>query len=300
MNSRVRSTLKALLEEFSRYYGPAFLSTSALWVPHQYRRPEDQEIAGFIAASLAYGNVAQIQRSALSVLDRMGDSPAAFVRRFDPQTDAPRFRGFVHRFNTGKDLAVLLYLLKQVLEKSGSMYAFFLEGYHPGDDDVGPALIRFVEGLRSLDVSPFYRGGRLPSRAGVHFFLPSPASGSACKRLNLYLRWMVRRGDGIDFGLWREVRPAHLIIPLDTHVARLARKFSLTRRRGADWRTAQEVTRALRTLDPDDPIRYDFALCRYGMLEESRIRRRNLPAGGQGLLKGRRRKRAEGATGPSG
>jgi len=280
VDSRTRVKLRTLLEDFSRHYGPAYLPTSALWVPRQYHCPEDQEIAGFVTASLAYGNVVQIQRSAASALARMGESPAAFVRRFDPRADARRFRGFAHRFNTGTDLAVLLYLLRQVLDKYGSLYTFFLEGYHAADEDIGPALIRFVESLRALDVSPFYRGGRLPPGAGVHFFLPSPASGSACKRLTLYLRWMVRRDDGIDFGLWIGVRPAHLIIPLDTHVTRLARKLSLTRRKGADWRTAQEVTRCLRTLDPDDPIRYDFALCRYGMLEESRIRRRNLPGGG--------------------
>jgi len=266
---RSRAQLKQLLDDLHVRYGRReLLSTSALSVPHRYPRREDREVAGFIVASLAYGNVKQIHRSAESALEAMGPSPARFVRHFVPARDAGRFRHFVHRFNTGVDLALLCYLLHQALERRSSLQAFFLEGYDPAHEDIGAALISFVQRALSLDVSPFYPSGTLPAKAGVRFFFPSPAEGSACKRLNLFLRWMVRRGDGIDFGIWTEVSPAKLILPLDTHVARIVRRLGLTKRNQANWRMATEVTKRLRAFDPDDPVKYDFALCRLGILKE--------------------------------
>lgn len=261
--------LKELLDDLNRRYGGRdLLSTSAISIPHRYAHPEDREIAGFVAASLAYGNVKQIQRSAEAALGAMGASPSRFVRRFDPLSDAARFQRFVHRFNSGVDLALLCYLLQQAANGPGSLQAFFLQGYDPSHEDIGPALISFVERILALDVSPFHPSGRIPAKAGVRFFFPSPARGSACKRLNLFLRWMVRRGDDIDFGIWTEVSPAKLIVPLDTHVARIARRLGLTRMKQANWRMAREVTRRLRAFDPDDPVKYDFALCRIGVLRQ--------------------------------
>lgn len=266
---RSRGQLKQLLDDLHRRYGRAeLLATSALSIPHRYSRPEDREIAGFVAASLAYGNVSQIQRSADAALETMGSSPSRFIRLFDPVRDAHRFRDFVHRFNSGVDLAVLCHFLHQAIETRGSLQAFFLEGYDPAHEDIGPALISFIERALSLDVSPFYPSGELPAKAGVRFFFPSPAEGSACKRLNLFLRWMVRRGDEIDFGIWTAVSPAKLILPLDTHVARIVRQLGLTKRKQANWRMATEVTRRLRAFDPEDPVKYDFALCRVGVLGE--------------------------------
>ena len=261
--------LKGLLDDLIRRYGRReFLCTSAISVPHRYARPDDREIAGFVAASLAYGNVKQIRRSAETALGAMGGSPSRFVRRFDPLSDAARFQHFTHRFNSGADLALLCYLLQQATNGTGSLQAFFLEGYEPSHEDIGPALISFVERVLALDVSPFYPSGTIPQKAGVRFFFPSPAQGSACKRLNLFLRWMVRRGDDIDFGIWSEVSPAKLMMPLDTHVARIVRRLGLTRMKQANWRMAREVTRRLRAFDPDDPVKYDFALCRIGVLRQ--------------------------------
>ncbi len=266
---RSRAQLKQLLDDLYRRYGRRdFLSTSALSVPHRYGRPEDREIAGFVVASLAYGNVKQIHRSAEAALEAMGSGPARFIRQFDPARDGARFQHFVHRFNSGLDLALLCYLLHQAIEARGSLQAFFLEGYDPGHEDIGPALTSFVERTLALDVSPFYPSGTIPAKAGVRFFFPSPAQGSACKRLNLFLRWMVRRGDEIDFGIWAEVSPAHLIVPLDTHVARIVRRLGLTKIRQTNWRMAKEVTRRLRAFDPEDPVKYDFALCRLGILKQ--------------------------------
>jgi len=269
MAMRSRAQLKQLLDElYHRYSRPAYLSTSALGIPHRYIRPDDQEIAAFVTASLAYGNVKQIHRSAEAALAAMGGSPARFVRRFDPVRDTARFQYVVHRFNSGIDLALLCYLLHQAIAAAGSLQTFFLKGYDPTHDDIKPALTSFVERMLSLDVSPFYPTGLLPAKAGVRFFFPSPVQGSACKRLNLFLRWMVRRGDGIDFGLWTAISPAKLIVPLDTHVARIARQIGLTTIKQPNWRMAKEVTGRLRAFDPEDPIKYDFALCRLGVLKQ--------------------------------
>ncbi len=266
---RSRAPLKQLLDDLRRRYGRReLLATSALSVPHRYRRSEDREIAAFVAASLAYGNVKQIHFSTETVLKAMGSSPSRFVRDFDPQRDAARFQHFVHRFNSGLDIALLCYLLQQAIRTRGSLQAFFLQGYDPGHEDIGRALISFVERALSFDVSPFYPSGTLPANAGVRFFFPSPVKGSACKRLNLFLRWMVRRRDEIDFGIWTEVSPAKLIVPLDTHVARIVRRLGLTKIKQVNWRMATEVTRRLRAFDPEDPVKYDFALCRIGVLRE--------------------------------
>jgi uncharacterized protein (TIGR02757 family) len=129
---------------------------------------------------------------------------------------------------------------------------------------VGPALTSFVERALALDHAGLYGRGPLPPDAGVRFFFPSPADGSACKRLNLYLRWMVRRG-GVDLGVWRTVDPAQLVVPLDAHIFTIARRVRLTRYRSAGWPMAVDITRRLRQLDPRDPVKYDFALHRMGL-----------------------------------
>ena len=269
MAVRSHAQLKQLLDElYHRYSRPVFLSTSALSIPHHYASPEDREIAAFVTASLAYGNVKQIHRSAETALKAMGRSPARFIRRFDPACDPAQFRHFVHRFNSGVDLALLCHLLHQAIAAEGSLQAFFLKGYDPTHDDIEPALNSFVERMLSLDVSAFYPSRTLPAKAGVRFFFPSPAQGSACKRLNLFLRWMVRRGDAIDFGIWTAVSPGKLIVPLDTHVARISRQLGLTKVKQPNWRMAKEVTQRLRAFDPEDPVKYDFALCRLGVLKQ--------------------------------
>jgi len=268
LDARRKAKLKSLLEGlYARFHHRRILSLSSdpLHFPRRYRKPQDQEIAAFVASSLAYGKVGHIRNSVDSALTRMGDDPFRFIVGFDPKRDARRFEGFVHRFSTGLDLAVLCYLFKQVLERYGSLGNFFLLSYDEKDEDTGNALARFVERVLSLDVSPFYPGGILPREAGVRFFFPSPVEGSACKRLNLFLRWMVRK-DELDLGLWSEVSPAKLIMPVDTHVARICRVLGLTRLKSASWRMAQEITKSLRELNPEDPTKYDFALCQLGIL----------------------------------
>jgi uncharacterized protein (TIGR02757 family) len=170
--------------------------------------------------------------------------------------------GFVYRFNVGTDVAVLLMGMGRALRQHGSLEALFVQGLTARGSWHG-ALDAFTAALREVPLEPLRRA--LGPERGLRHLLPSPLGAGAAKRLNLFLRWMVRGKDAVDFGLWRQVRPSSLLIPLDTHISRIARHLGLTRRLDLSWRTAQEVTASLRMLDAEDPVRYDFALCHYGM-----------------------------------
>lgn len=268
MDTEKHGPLKRVLERLYRAYDLEFLSTDPLEFVHRYKRPEDREIAGLIASSLAYGRVEGIKRSVQNVLNAMGPSPFNFTRSFDPKKDCGLFAGFVHRFNRGVDICCLIYFARQMIEGSGSIGGFFLKGYSSADHNVKNALMNFSEKALALDPGNIYGTKGLPQKAGVRFFFPTPADGSPCKRLNLYLRWMIRRGDSLDFGQWRDVDPARLVIPLDTHIARISKKIGLTKRANPDWKMAEEITEALKKLDPKDPVKYDFSLCRLGILEK--------------------------------
>lgn len=228
-----------------------------------YKTGADREIAGFCAAALAFGRVASVINSITTLLKIMGPSPAAYVRTFDPVAPHPELRAMVHRWTRGVDLVALLWILRQMLEVSGSLERFFAEGYRPEHEDVGPALDSFSTRALALDMRKAY--GRVPKRAGVCYFFPRPSAGSACKRLNLFLRWMIRH-DEIDLGVWTTIPPAKLVVPLDTHIIRLGKCLRLTRYNTAGWKMAADITAALRALDPEDPVRFDFSLCHVGMM----------------------------------
>ncbi|MBI4483475.1 MAG: TIGR02757 family protein [Acidobacteria bacterium] len=263
-----RHQLKELLEFLYAKYNAEFLHTDPLSLPHRYPDPLDREVVSFLSAVLAFGRADIIRDHLEALLGRMGPSPAAYLRRFDPREGERALQHFVHRWIRGRDLACLMHLLRQVLESHGSLKALFLEGFDPHEEHVGPALSRFVGRLLSQECSPFYRSGLLPPKARVRFFLPSPQDGSACKRLNLFLRWMVRQ-DSLDLGLWPEVPTSRLVVPLDVHVYRVSRALGLTRLKSPGWKMALQITRSLKRFDPEDPVKYDFSLCRLGMLKES-------------------------------
>lgn len=258
--------LKTYLEELYRTYDKKFLDTDPLKFAHLYSKKEDQEIVGLISSSLAYGKVERIFVSIEKVLKIMGDKPYEFVMNFNPREDAKKFDAIQHRFTNGKDVACLLFFVKQAVEKYGPLEAFFMMGYSQEEENIKKALTDFVERLLSIDCTSFYHNGILPSGAGVRYLLPSPKQGSPCKRLNLFLRWMVRRGDRLDLGLWERVSPSKLVIPLDTHVARISQYLGLTKLKIASWKMAEDVTRSLKKLDPHDPTKYDFAICRLGII----------------------------------
>jgi uncharacterized protein (TIGR02757 family) len=233
-------------------------------IVRRFSLPADREVVGFCAAGLAFGRVASVLQSIESLLAVMGPHPARFVREFDPAREGPRLAPLVHRWIRGRDLVALLLVLRRMLRESGSIEAFFVEGDNPAEPHVGAALDSFSTRALATDLRDAY-GRRVPKQRGVSYFFPRPSAGSACKRLNLFLRWMVRR-DEIDLGVWTKVSPSRLIVPLDTHVIRLGRCLRLTRYTSPGWKMASEITASLRAVDAVDPVRYDFALCHIGMM----------------------------------
>ncbi len=247
----------------------------------RYDDPRDREVAGLITSALSYGNVKIILASVERALSFLGPHPAEAVAAFHPQTDMKRLRGFYHRFNTGRDLAVFFWMVRRALEDFGSIENAFLSGLSGVTTDAadamdtGAAMHHFSNLMLGFGHERFYPKGELARRTAVRFFLPTPMDGSACKRMNLYLRWMVRRDDGVDCGVWTGLTPRSLVIPLDTHIARISSYIGLTERKSPGWAMALDITRQLRALDSEDPLQYDFALCHLGIAGDC-PRKRNL------------------------
>jgi uncharacterized protein (TIGR02757 family) len=256
-------SLPIRLDALYRDYNRAQSATDPVHLVRPFADPPDREIAGFCAAALAFGRVGSVINSITTLLRIMGPRPAVYVRRFDPAAAHPELRVMVHRWTRGVDLIALLWILRQMLDQRGSLEAFFAEGYSSDHSDLGPALDSFSTRALALDMRKAY--GRVPKRAGVCYFFPRPSAGSACKRLNLFLRWMIRR-DEIDLGVWSRIPASKLVVPLDTHILRLGKCLRLTRYNTAGWKMAADITRALRALDPVDPVRFDFSLCHVGMM----------------------------------
>lgn len=257
------AALTSRLDDLYLGYNVDRAVSDPVWIVRRFDRADDREVVGFCAAALAFGRVQSVLNSIEGLLAVMGSAPAAFVRRFEPARDRRAFDHLVHRWTRGPDLAALVWVLRQMLEEAGSIEGFFAEGLEPGATDVEGALDSFSRRACALDVTPVY--GRARTRPGVGYFFARPTTGGACKRLNLFLRWMVRE-DRVDLGVWSRVRPSQLIVPLDTHVVRVGRCLGLTAYRSPGWRMAADITRSLRAIDPDDPIKYDFSLCHLGMM----------------------------------
>jgi uncharacterized protein (TIGR02757 family) len=255
--------LRRPLDRLYRTFDHLNSGTDPVHIVRRYPHPADREIVGFCAASLAFGRVASVLNSIESLLEVLGPHPAAFVRDFDPDKARVRLAPLVHRWIRGNDLVALLLILQRMVREFGSIERFFVSGDDPASPDVGPALDSFS--TRALETNVRAAYGRLPARPGVCYFFPRPSAGSACKRLNLFLRWMVRT-DVVDLGVWKSVAAARLIVPLDTHVIRLGHCLRLTRYQSPGWKMAAEITASLRAVNPDDPVRYDFSLCHVGMM----------------------------------
>lgn len=258
-----QSPLKSTLDRLYRGFNYPDSATDPIQIVRRYSRSDDREVVAFCAASLAFGRVASVLQSIERVLAIMGTSPAAYVRDFDPHRDGSAFDEVVHRWTRGADIVALLWIVHQMIDRRGTIEGFFADGYDPAAPDVASALDSFSTRALALDLKAAY--GRVPGRPGVCYFFPRPSAGSACKRLNLFLRWMVRH-DALDLGVWTRVSPARLIVPLDTHVIRVGRCLRLTRYTSPGWAMAREITSALARLDPEDPVKYDFALCHLGMM----------------------------------
>ena len=255
--------LSARLESLYCDYNRVDSASDPVHKVRPFSNPADREIAAFCAGALAFGRVASVLNSIDTLFAVIGPSPAQFVREFEPEKASREMRAMVHRWIRGVDLVALLWILRQMLERCGSIESFFLEGFSERHEDVGPALDSFSTRALALDLRRAY--GRTPRRPGVCYFFPRPSGGSACKRLNLYLRWM-SRSDAVDLGVWKRLPASKLIVPLDTHVIRLGRCLRLTKYRSPGWRMAADITASLRTLNPEDPVRFDFSLCHVGMM----------------------------------
>ena len=257
------SSLKPVLDRLYSNFNYPDSAADPIQVVRRYERGDDKEIVGFCAASLAFGRVASVLQSIERLVAIMGPRPAEYVRGFDPKRDAAAFSGLVHRWTRERDIVALLWILRQMLDRSGSLEGFFLDGYDAAAPDLASALDSFSERAMALDLRAAY--GRVPKRPGVAYFFPRPSKGSACKRLNLFLRWMIRH-DALDLGVWTRVPASKLVVPLDTHVIRVGRCLQLTRLQSPGWKMASDITASLARIDRDDPTRYDFSICHLGMM----------------------------------
>jgi uncharacterized protein (TIGR02757 family) len=256
--AQIRNVLEKL---YDRYNHNEFIKPDPLQFVYHYSKPQDMEVAGFLAAELAYGRVQQIQKSLSDLLGRMGASPFEFVLNFDKQK-RKKLENFKHRFTTGGNISDLLELLKKVLNRYGSIEGFFIQGYNPEDKNIVAALSKFCDLL--LDMYAKTHPG--PASTQLSYLLTRPAGGSACKRLNLFLRWMVR-DDDVDAGLWKRIDKAKLIVPVDVHMGRLCRILGFHDRKVISLSTAVKITNCFAEIAPNDPVKYDFALSRIGIVK---------------------------------
>ena len=244
---------------FERLYGKynkrEYVHPDPLEFLFKYNSAGDREVAGMVASVLAYGRVEQILKSVGRVLDIMGPHPADFLKSARPSVLERSLAGFKHRFTTGAELSAMLQAVRAARKEYGSLNEAFVACMQPGDRDILPGLVKFA-GLLN------------PQRS---YLLPSPSDGSACKRVNLYLRWMVR-SDEVDPGGWKGVGADKLVIPLDTHMARIGGMLGMTARKNAGLRMVMDITESFRKIVPADPVRYDFVLTRFGIRADFRAR----------------------------
>ncbi|UCH80728.1 MAG: TIGR02757 family protein [Nitrospiraceae bacterium] len=231
-------------------------------IPRRYSDPEDIEVAAFISSCFAYGKVGLFTPVIENILKPGTGHPAEFIANFSLKKDVKYLQGISYRFNREKDILCFIYILSEALRKYGTLKDLFYSHFRSDHVDIKKALTGFVDSLTAIDTSAVYGSNIRP--AGLKHLLPSPATGSACKRMNLFLRWVVRHKD-IDFGLWDEIPPSKLIIPLDIHIARISICLGLSRRKSPDWKMAEEITDSLKKLEAGDPLKYDFALCHQGI-----------------------------------
>jgi uncharacterized protein (TIGR02757 family) len=266
--SRARAlALAPLLDRFERAFDKrGRLGFDPVDLPRRYGRAADQEVAGLFASALAYGRADLFKPQLESVLGEMGPSPARFCEEFAAAPRPDAFSAFRYRFNVPADVAALASAIGHLRLTGGALgdrFAVLFQEAAGEGDPLRRALARFARELR--EAPPARALLRERGARGLAHLLPDPDRSGACKRWNLYLRWMVRGPDEVDLGAWKGVPRSALVVPLDTHVARIARYLGLTDRSDMTWRTAEEITDNLRRLDPEDPVRFDFVLCHLGM-----------------------------------
>jgi uncharacterized protein (TIGR02757 family) len=283
-NIKIKECLENLYEKFEE----SFLYSDPLGFVHKFDKKRDIEIAGFIAAGFAFGNVSQILKI-LNKIDKIaGHNFYDFTLNFKIEDGFKQFKGIYYRFIKENDFVALFYILSEIIKQYGSIENFFMEGYISHALNLKEALISFTErALKLVDYEKIYGSHTLKQNSAeflsenitkktplnsykkfmVSYFFTSPVDNSPCKRLNLYLRWMVRNTDNLDFGIWSKISPSQLIMPVDTHIARICKYIGLTELKNPSFKMALQITENLKKLDYFDPIKYDFAITRLGILD---------------------------------
>ncbi|MCE1247343.1 MAG: TIGR02757 family protein [Firmicutes bacterium] len=258
--------LKQILDEFEKTFDYAKrIEWDPVQFPRMFSTGDDIETAGLIASSLAYGSVKIIISVLKKIFTATGTSPSEFVKSENPE-DYKVLNGLYHRFNNSDDIKTLLWSAGRIRKEYGSLEQLFLEGYTEkgiSEDE------KFRNGLERFSTVFIDKAKNSPfgDRRAFDYFFPRPSGGSPCKRLCLYTRWMVRN-EPVDMGIWKSVSPSHLVIPVDVHIARIGRYLGFTETKNANWKMAQEISRSLRKMDNEDPLRYDFVLCHLGISGE--------------------------------
>lgn len=246
--------LKEKLEYHYKKFNKSCMSPDPVEFLHNYKNPLEIELTGFISALFAFGNVKQIEKTLSIIQKRVKNTPLKYIQKSDENKIKRDFVDLKHRYYTGKDIAELMFILKITYRKYGSLENLF-SSYKSNTTSMKDAISGFSAELKSMAAY---------TSNGLSFMFAEPKKGSACKRMNLFLRWMVR-DDSIDFGLWKTIKPSELIIPVDTHIAKISQNLGLTTKKTVSWNMAEEITENLRTYCPEDPVKYDFALCHIGM-----------------------------------
>jgi len=251
--------LKQNLENHYKAFDRTKLEPDPLQFLHLFKDERDIEVVGLIASIFAYGNVKQIENTLKKLIIVFDGKPYSFIKNFSLSKDSKIISGIKHRFYSEDDVLKLFIILNKEIKKHKSIKQIFLQGYNISDENVKNGISNFSKHFINSFIETF---GEVSD--GIKFMFPLPEKGSACKRMNLFLRWMVRK-DELDFGLWKEISTSKLVIPVDTHIARISRLLNLTKRKNADWKMAEEITSKLKKYDVEDPIKYDFAICHIGI-----------------------------------
>jgi uncharacterized protein (TIGR02757 family) len=240
---------------YKKYNNKKYLKTDPLSFVHLFKRKKDQEIIGLIASTLAYGRVTQIKKSIIYILDKMGKKPKDFIEKNSYKDFLKIFINFRHRFTDGIKFSKLLKSIKLLIEKYGTLEKAFLEGYSKKDKNLIPAMTSFVKKLEC---------------SNDDCIVANPNKKSACKRLSLYIKWMVRN-DEVDLGTWKKIDKSKLIIPLDTHIYKFGIRNNFTKRKAQDLKTAIEITEKFKEINASDPTKYDFSITRSGIIKNNQF-----------------------------
>lgn len=248
------------LDYHYKVFDKSKISPDPLQFLHLYKDERDIEVVGFLASLFAYGNVKQINNALSRIQSIMNENPYEYVINFS-HGNHKDFNGFVHRFYTEDDIVNLFSALSSIYKKFGSLKNLFLSYYLPQEQNLKNSISQFSNYFVKTVLE---QSNQNKVSRGVQFMFPKPEKGSACKRMNLFLRWMVRK-DELDFGIWNEIPTNKLIVPVDTHIAKICKSLKLTNRKNVSWIMAEEITEKLKKFDSNDPVKYDFALCHIGM-----------------------------------